>query len=111
MSCRLVEFALFVDVLEVKADVLLRSAEQLCDLLLAEPNGVRLEPHFQGGTSVVAHVENDLTTQLPVHPAPSNSATIASISKRNSACRATIPAISAFNALMSTASVVSSCST
>ena len=48
----------------------------------------------------------------PIHAAsPSRSATIASMAARNSACRATIPAILALSALMSTASLVSSCST
>src|SRR5947208_2523553 len=42
---------------------------------------------------------------------PSRSATIASISPRSSACRATIRAISALSSLMSTAARVSSAST
>jgi len=45
------------------------------------------------------------------HLVPSRSATIASIEVRSSAWRATMRAISAFNAAMSTTSRVSSCST
>ena len=95
VRCLLIQLSLVIDVEEVQAHVLLSGLEQLGDLLLAEPDGLFLQAYLKRGGAVVALVEDHLTGCSPGHDgSPSRSATMASISVRSSAWRATMRAIS-----------------
>lgn len=56
-NCRLLQLSVLEDVLDVLADRPLCLTEELCELLLAEPDGLILEANVELGSAVLALVD------------------------------------------------------